>query len=223
MNYEEHFKQSCELRDNYWKSVGEVDPDVIAHLINPAFMGGPKWPSLRQAFKTIRSSETVIIASDGLSDPYDDYDTNKDNQAYNGLGFEFYVETSDKIDVIQNSWQFDIVYQMSQFAAANPNILNLLNQYTFLTTELYNVKAPVEYINESERVGVIVGLPSETIPESVKLSIEEVRIVNIRLLTLDELNYVVANGVTAREELAQEMIRHGNPTTSFVARESFRK
>lgn len=223
MKYEQHYNKSSELRDQYWKSIGDVHPDVIAHLINPAFMGGPKWPSLRQAFKTIRTKNTTIIASDGLSDPYDDFDTNEANRSYNGLGLEFYVETTDAIgDEVQHCWQFDMVYQMSQFGAANPNILGIINQYTYVTTELYNVKAPKEFINSDGRIGVILGLPSLTMPGRVSLSLEEVKIVNVRLLTLGELEYVVKNGAEGRNELAAEMIKQGNPTHSFLKRKSLR-
>ena len=44
------------------------------HLqVNPALLGGPKWPALRQAFRVVkRSNGNVIMASDGLSDPFDD-------------------------------------------------------------------------------------------------------------------------------------------------------
>jgi len=40
---------------------------------NPALLGGPKWPALRQAFRVVRrKTGNVILASDGLSDPFDD-------------------------------------------------------------------------------------------------------------------------------------------------------
>ena len=64
---------SCAARAACWNTVGQVDSDVLAHLINPAFMGGPRWPALRQAFCVVRRPETqtVVLASDGLSDPWD--------------------------------------------------------------------------------------------------------------------------------------------------------
>lgn len=74
MDYEEHFDQSVELKNAFWNKIGTIESDVLTHIINPAFMGGPAWPSLRQAFMKIDTSEGTIIASDGLSDPYSDYD-----------------------------------------------------------------------------------------------------------------------------------------------------
>jgi hypothetical protein len=64
---------SHKARQACWGKVGRVDSDVLSHIINPAFMGGPRWPALRQAFAVIRRPETqtVVLASDGLSDPFD--------------------------------------------------------------------------------------------------------------------------------------------------------
>lgn len=64
---------SAAARNACWSTVGQVDSDVLGHIINPAFMGGPRWPALRQAFAVVRRPETqtVILASDGLSDPWD--------------------------------------------------------------------------------------------------------------------------------------------------------
>ena len=50
----ETYDQTNQARDKLFSSLGEVDSDVIGHMINPAFMGGPQWPSLRQAFSVIR-------------------------------------------------------------------------------------------------------------------------------------------------------------------------
>src|ERR1700761_1232449 len=96
MNYEKHFEESADRRTHFWEKFGRLDPYVLTHAINPAFMGGPTWPSLRQAFLTIETPTGTILASDGLSDPYDDYDSNPKNQAYNGLGFEVYMECPEK-------------------------------------------------------------------------------------------------------------------------------
>lgn len=107
MNYEEHFDKSVELRTEFWGKIGQVHEDVISHFINPAFMGGPAWPSLRQAFMKIGTPTGTILASDGLSDPYSDFDTNPDNQAYNGIGCEFYIECDEvieKIESVQTYW-----------------------------------------------------------------------------------------------------------------------
>jgi hypothetical protein len=220
MTYQEHFEQSCELRDNFWKSKGELDPDVIAHMINPAFMGGPAWPSLRQAFITLRRPEATILASDGLSDPYDDMDENDANAEYNGFGLEVYVESAPIEGPVQHTWQFNLVWQAAQLMAQQGSVISLLEEMTYITTEFYDVDVPAHFKTDNGTVGAILGLPNTTFEDSVQLSLEKVRMVNVKLLTLDELNYVIANGAQGRMELAEKLIAQGNATLSSIGRPS---
>lgn len=70
---EELLEQSSQAREAMWKRVGSLEPMVLSHTVNPASTGGPKWPAHRQAFRVIkRPNGNVILASDGLSDPFDD-------------------------------------------------------------------------------------------------------------------------------------------------------
>ncbi len=43
---------------------------MLAPMINPAFMGQPAWPDLRQAFIRVVTADSVIFATDGLSDEF---------------------------------------------------------------------------------------------------------------------------------------------------------
>ena len=88
----EIYDQTNEARDNLFGSLGKVDPDVIGHIINPAFMGGPQKPSLRQAFSIIRTDNSIKIASNGLSDPFDDM-----AEPNNGFRLEVIAETTEKL------------------------------------------------------------------------------------------------------------------------------
>jgi hypothetical protein len=218
--YQKHFDRSCELRDQYWKSIGEVDPDVMTHVINPAFMGGPMWPSVRQAFLTINSPERIILASDGLSDPYDDMETNEANAAYNGFGLEVYVSTEKLTVPVQTTWQFQLVWQAAQVIANQGSVIDLINEMTYITTEFYNVDVPAEWRNAESRVGAIIGLPDPVIPGDLQLSIEPVKIVNVKLLTLPELDYVLKNGQEGRTKLVELFLTQGSATLSSLERKS---
>jgi hypothetical protein len=156
--YEEHFEACCALRDKLWQSIGTVDPYVLAPALNPAFMGGPRWPSLRQAFTTIQTPDATIIASDGLSDPYDDMDTNPKNAGYNGLGLEVYL--------------------------------------------------------------VAEKLAGGKVPGSLELTLEAVRMVNVKLLTLKELAYIMEHGEKGRNKVAELLIKQGNASLSTLERAS---
>lgn len=223
MNYEEHFDKSAELRSNLWKSIGNLHSDVITHLINPAFMGGPQWPSTRQAFVIIDTPAGTILSSDGLSDPYSDFDENPDNQAYNGVGCEFYIECMENLgdfDAIKSSWQFSVVYQAAQLAAGNPNIASIIEEHTYVSTELYHCTVPDSFLNEHGRVGVLLGLTSKQVPARLELSLETILLVNVMLLTTEELNYITEKGGEARIEIAKKLEALPNAGKSFLERKS---
>jgi hypothetical protein len=215
-----HLQEGMKLRFAFWKSIGKLDPDVLAPIINPAFMGRPAWPSLRQSFLKIRTDRSTIIASDGLSDPYRDYDTNPDNQGYNGLGLEFYIETpdpiSDDISELKFSWQFSLLAEMCDQAAHLGNLLKYLQKYKYISMELPNVNVPEKYLDEHGRCGVLLGLPAPHIQGTLPLSIETIQIVNIRLLKLAELKTVLEQGEPGRNALAEKFIQKGNPGFSSI-------
>lgn len=223
MNYEEHFDKSAEIRNEFWSKIGTVHPDVVTHIINPAFMGGPAWPSIRQAFLKIDTPTGTIIATDGLSDPYSDFDENPDNQKYNGIGCEFYIECDELIEqfeALRSSWQFHVLYQAAQLAADNANISGVFDKYTYLSTELYDTNLPDEFINADGRAAVLMGLPSSIVSSRLELSLETVRMVNVKLLTLKELEHIVKNGTNGRNEVVEFIQKQDKPSKSFLERPS---
>ncbi|MBT1710028.1 hypothetical protein KK062_17410 [Fulvivirgaceae bacterium PWU5] len=159
-----------------------------------------------------------------MSDPYSDFDTNPNNQAYNGIGCEFYLECDEVIEdfqVFQSSWQFRVLYQMAQQAASNPNIGGIIEEYTYISTELYDCDdVPEALVNEEGRIGVLIGLPSATVPSRVQLSIENIRLVNVKLLTLSELSYIVQNGPEGRIKLGELLLQQEKSSKSFLERQS---
>ncbi len=76
--------------DRHWSAVGTVERDVLAYLISPTFSGGPYWPSTRQAYRVVRRGDAIILATEGLSDPFDDTEG-----MGNGFEMELFVETAD--------------------------------------------------------------------------------------------------------------------------------
>jgi len=223
MTYQEHFEKSCELRDQFWNAAGTVDADVLAPVINPSMMGGPSWPSTRQSYKTIRRPDATIIASDGLSDPYDSLNKDQPNADYtnlNGFGLEVYVETEPITGSVQGTWQFELVQQAAQLIAGQGNVISMLEEMTYITTEFFNVSVSPEFLTPNNTVGVILGLPNARFGDTVQLSAEPVKMVNVKLLTLVELNYVIENWEEGRNKLAGLFLAQGNATVSTLKRPS---
>lgn len=222
MNYQHHFSKSIGIKEVFWKKIGKLHTDVLAPVINPSFSGNPSWPSLRQAFQIIETPEGTIITTDGLSDPYEDFDINPENQNFNGIGCELYIETKNNntdLDSIKNTWEFQVLYQVAQLAASNPNIATIFEQYTFLSTELYDCSLlPKEYINNEGRCAVLLGLPSSFVPATLELSLEKIKIVNIKLLHLSELKYIQEKGAEGRMEIANLIQKQNDSSKSFLER-----
>ena len=71
---DELVEQSSAARERVWRSLGSLEPFALGQSpTSGAIMAGPKWPAVRQNFRVIhRPGGTVMIVSDGLSDPFDD-------------------------------------------------------------------------------------------------------------------------------------------------------
>src|SRR5207249_11940826 len=98
-------QKTYEARDKYVRGLGEVNPYVLAPAMNPGFLGGVRWPDLRQAWRVIRRGPNTLVTSDGLSDPF------AGDPAPNvGFGVEVLAETPDALpDALQKTWLFDVV------------------------------------------------------------------------------------------------------------------
>ncbi len=213
-------EKTSAVRDAAWSRFGTVDPNVLTHLVNPSLMGGPRWPAMRQAFRVVRRDGATLLASDGLSDPFDDEGAPR----VNGFGLELAAWTTDAIDELPASWLWDIVWNMSQFAANHGAIGELLEEMGTLTTELYDVRIPSQhrasFVNDHERVGVLLWPAAAPLPDRVDGPLSPIRLVNVKLLTLQELDYVVATGPNARAELARRFSESADPQASSLLRKS---
>jgi len=182
---------------------------------------------MRQAFRVVRRPNgNVIIASDGLSDPFDDISLGEGN--VNGFGLEFYIETpadevSETIHDIKQSWQFQLLYTVSQLAAGHGGIRSIMDDMTLLSTEAEGVNdtIPDEYkashVNSAGRVGALLGLTElssaadlsngdsdSVVPDKVEgMPLTDVLLVNIKLLTLPELKLITDQGAEGRKKLSE--------------------
>lgn len=192
------FDITCNTRDKIYSSFGKVEPDVIAHVINPAFMGGPAWPALRQAFSIIHREKGTIVISNGLADPFDDME-----EKNSGFGIEIYAETKDQIEGdISNSHLFKIVYAVAQQAAHSGQMAEFVKKYGVITMELYADDCDLhDYQNESGMVGVMIGIDHPGLPKLVEFPGGEVILASVQVLTPSELEYVAEFRAEGRDEL----------------------
>lgn len=192
------YESTCGARDQLYSTLGQVDPDVIAHIINPSFMGGPSWPALRQAFSVIHRGDSTMVISNGLADPFDDMD-----EINSGFGIEIYAETREQIgDAVSSSAVFNLVYAVSQQVAHSGRFADFIKQYGFITLELYADDCHLhDFQNEHGMVGVIIGMEHPEIPKFVQFPGGEVLLASVQILTPNELRYAAEYREEGRKAL----------------------
>ncbi|MCA1859473.1 hypothetical protein LE191_05070 [Janthinobacterium sp. HSC-3S05] len=181
---------ACAARDAFYATLGAIDADVLAPLVNPAFMGGPRWPSLRQAWRVIRRPDSILIASDGLSDPFEDDD---DVFVPRGHLLEVCIEAPLSAfdgDPVQASWLFDLIYQVSQNVADHGSIDLLVQRHGSVSMVLDLQDAPNGLEDENEQVGVLLAQGAATIPPSFATPYGEVMLLSLTVLQPAELAYI---------------------------------
>lgn len=214
-------QQSFDARTAAWSCWGSLDRDVIAQTVNPAFTGAPRWPGLRQAYRVARKGGVVLIGSDGLSDPYD---AGHGSKGQNGIGLEVFAATDDVLGAVANTWLFDIVYQVSQVAAAHGELAPLLDKLGLLSLEVWDVAIPAShrarFFNEDDRVCILLSAGADPIPTRVAGPLSPIRFMHAQLLLRDELDYLTEHGDDGRRELAERLIAQGVAPLSRLDRAS---
>lgn len=214
---DEAFLQATyEARDEFVNSLGAAAPDVIAPLINPSFMGGPRWPDLRQAWRVIRRGANTIVVSDGLSDPFSD-----EPEPNAGFGIEVLAETADPMpEQLQARWLFNLVYQVSQQCAAHGGVRELIEELGLLSLELPMSEVLRPVATSNNRAGVLLGLAAPGMRTEFALPGGSVRVVTAKLLWPSELDYAASNGNAGRETLAQRFAADGTHHWSSMSRKA---
>lgn len=214
MANEAFLQATYEARDTFVNRLGIVNPDVLSPLINPAFMGGPMWPDLRQAWRVVRRGANTIVVSDGLSDPFSD-----ETEPNPGFGLEVLAETVDPMpEPLQASWLFDLVYQVSQQCAAHGGVRDLIEEVGLLSLELPMSEVLRPVATSNNRAGVLLGLAAPGIQAEFALPGGSVRVVTAKLLWPSELDYVASSGRAGREDLANRFAADGTYHRSSMSR-----
>ena len=220
--------------DRHWSAVGTVERDVLSYIISPSFSGGPYWPSTRQAYRVIRRGDTVIIATEGMSDPFDDVEG-----MGNGFEMELFIETADipdhargplgEVDPFKRSWAFELVEHVAKTVADAGGVTHQLEQYGALSLEIpgfsqshfMSDQLPKLFVTDDDSTGVLLGAPAPDFPVQLDdMPLSPVRLVPVVLLTALELEYVRSGGRAAREELVSRLKEAGVGHMSSLQRAS---
>lgn len=210
--YEAAFRIIDASRTTFWLSVGRLSADVITYLISPGLSGGPHWPTTRQAFRVVWRPASVVVTSDGLSDPFD-----KGPPRDTGFGMELFVETSSlppaamtvsDVDSYRHYWPFALAENVAKLVAEAGGIRSDLDELEVISAELpgmaqhVSVKGqiPERFIGDGDTLGVLIGASGD-IPDFSGPPADPIRFASIVLLTAAELDHIRSHGQGAREQV----------------------
>nr|WP_314567368.1 suppressor of fused domain protein [uncultured Pseudomonas sp.] len=225
---------SADCLDQHWQSVGTVEKDVLAYLISPSLTGGPYWPSTRQAYRVVRRDHSIVLATDGLSDPFDDAEG-----LGNGFEMELFLETADipenargtlgDVDPLRHSWAFELLEHVAKTVANAGGITQQLESHGVLSLELpgfsqshlMSDQLPHLFATADDAAGVLLGGPAPDFPTRLDdMPLSPVQLVPVVLITAAELEYVRTGGRAAREDLVARLQAAGVGHISSVYRGS---
>ncbi len=215
------WEQWAEARNAYWNGIGTLDDQVVAHLVSPEFMGAPPWPTTRQSYVITRTDDTVILATDGMTDPFRD-----DSGPANGFGAEVYLESPALVganfNTIAGSWELGALQNFAANVADLGGITGHLEQYGVVSMELPAPEGiPEHLVTPQGTVGILIGMDAPDRSAEVALAPgEEIRMIPITLITPAETAYIVSGGGAARGELVEKLAEAGVGVVSDVNRQS---
>lgn len=215
--------------DRYWAGLGTVEADLLGHLISPGLLGGSNWPSTRQAYRVVRRDGTLILATDGMSDPFD-----QAQGMGNGYEMELFVETADlpaelagqpgDISQLPRSWAFELLQHVASSVADAGGITHSLQRLGALSMEMpgfseshaLNGQLPARFVTADDCVGVLLGAPAPGFATRIDdTPLSPVQVVPVVLLTALELEAIRAGGKAARDAIVDGLAASSGHVCSF--------
>ncbi|QHC56512.1 hypothetical protein [Rathayibacter tanaceti] len=189
----------AEDRAATWRAVGALDRTVVVSTEDPGTRGGARWPTDHRAFLRIDRGPSVVLATDGLSDPFD-----RLASPGTGLGLELCLETSAVRGVptadLWDHWHFRVLYEAARRAA----LQGVCCRSGVDTARLSGVEAPASWTDAQGAVGVLLGLRSPELPERLELATGDADLVTVTPLHPQEYAWAEVDA-TARAEIATRL------------------
>ena len=196
--------------DRFWAGVGRVEPDVLSYMINPQFQGAPSWPNTRQAYRVVRREGSLILASDGLSDPF----VGTDMTNCSGFDCEMVVEVPGlqalTMDEIRHGWAFGLVEMAARNVADWGGVRPQLRRHEVISAEFPLGEGFLPgWVTGDGMVGVLIGQPVVGWDAELAMPFGPVRMVAATMLRPEELAFVTAGGAEARLALSAKLAAAG--------------
>src|SRR5262245_55077019 len=209
---------SAEARRRYWSTLGRLDSDVLGQLIASQFIPGiPVWPSGREVYLIVHRRDTVILATDGLSDPDDDEFRDR-----NGYGLELFIEVPTKDLVTPSSSPYlHVLTQVARNVVYNGGIVEPWRKYQLLSMELpASPNMAGQLINSQGNHILLLGMPGfDRMPAIEGMPLSETKAMAVTIVHPDDFAKVAREGGQGRVRLASALEKSGHGHVSDFARQ----
>ncbi|OJT17861.1 hypothetical protein BO221_43465 [Archangium sp. Cb G35] len=208
-SHKEWLRQMDAAREAAWRALGTLEEEAIV----PIVPSGPAWPGQRQAWRVIhRTGKRLLLVTDGLSDPSPDQTVPSA-----GFGLELAIETDEPVKDVQGSWILQVLQRVANELAEHERVREAALKGQ-LTMEVSGKGVPKSLVTRDGRVGVLLGVESNTLPQHITTPAGDVRLVTVKALLPTELDYRVQHGKQGREELVRRFAENGEEHLSRTRR-----
>lgn len=213
-------------RNAYWDAIGPSDPELLGYPVSPQVMGQPAWPTQHQNFRIVRTAGSLIIASEGLSDPFGPF---SGRTGSNGFGIEVFIELvswqQQTANDIRKSWAFKAVEYAARVAAYAQNLHEAVAGHETISLDLPMACVPDGWVKPgvADPAGALLNVaqpPGRSTLQGMPLS--PVIVVPVTPIFPEELETCVLEGASERRALANDLLTSGSGHRMNAARKSLR-
>lgn len=203
----ERWERITSARDAFWHTLGTLDSSII-----PIAAGGA-WPGHRQVWRVIlRPHGHTLLVTDGLSDPF----IHSEAPSV-GFGLELVLETDTAMKQVYTSWPTQLLRWVSHEVAAHEHVREGVKAGLF-SMEVSGQDMPKSLLTAEGRVGVLLGLPSPSLPSHFDMPDGPVQLITVTTLLPSELRFLLAHGEHGGAELARLFQQAGQWPLSRIRR-----
>lgn len=209
--------ESIRARWTFWAEHGDLAPDLISPQVNPIYKNVPAWPSDRLAFLTLERDDSTILATDGLSDPFDDL--NKGNQ---GFGVEFFIDIAERpLSDMSRNIAVEILLTVAYNTVARGGVEDLLDDFGLVSMEIPESDLPATHLTSDGNACILLGGPKADLDTLyVDGPMGSIELISLTLLTGRETELIRRKGASGRADIAQNLLEAGIGHKTVVGRPS---
>lgn len=213
--------RSAGVRARFWADHGQSSDRILSSAPD-----GSMWPGGHEAYRLIHRGSAILLATDGLSDPFDE------NATANGFEIELFIEgpgEGEPSQVAGDGWMLEVLRRVAAIVVEEGGILRPLERHGPIPLELTGVsrsaaiaaRLPAHFLTADDVLGVLIGGPAPDFTTQIDgMPLSPVRIVPVVLLTAAELGEIRAGDSETRDAVVGRLIESGAGHRSDLQRES---